>query len=73
MKVCFTILVKEKMQINKEKSGNTIVFPDFVIKKWNKKRCAVNYFLAPFFSYPNVEAKRSILNALITELKSLEP
>lgn len=36
MKVCFTILVKEKMQINKEKSGNTIVFPDFVIKKWNK-------------------------------------
>ena len=31
------------------------------------------YFLSPFFSYPKVEAKRSILNALITELKSLEP
>ena len=32
-----------------------------------------DYFLSPFFSYPNVDAKRSILNALITELKSLEP
>lgn len=33
MKAHFTILVKEKTQINKEKSGNTIVFPDFVVEK----------------------------------------